>query len=216
MEEVDEDEQRDEARFRLDPIDVFHDALGSVFGRLVLFFSSGWVGFVIGRTAAAFESIDDFLEPLAVFRSVLGESSLLFEALLTAFWPLTALLSAGASSVPLFFVILVPVILFAFVFLFTDSPSPLWWLGAVATTSLIPPLAWQEPRLISVGVLAIFWLGLAAAAWWVIIKQRPDLPETLSGMISGTDPVGEIPRRKAPPNAWGRPVEGVEDSGSEE
>ncbi|MCP5541914.1 MAG: hypothetical protein H7A53_13615 [Akkermansiaceae bacterium] len=202
----------------IDPIGVFQNATTSLVGRVLLFFAGGWVGLLVGRIAAAFDSWGDLFRPFEVSGRVFS-GSFVTELLVMAFWPATTVVSAARVSVWLFFLAAGFLAVLAIVFLYTEEPAPAWWLAIVAVTSLIPPLAWEEPDAVSLAVLAFFWIGLGALGWWTLRIWHPELVESAAALLKGDKnrPEPEIsPRRKAPKNAWGRPVEGVDAEAGDE
>jgi len=195
---------------KIDPIDAWTSAGSSLIGRLLLFFSAGWFGLCLGQVANGFDEWSDFLRPwYAVTDFDVGLFAFVF-------WPITV-----------FFLAKIPVLLIVallgigaafFVFVYTDEPAPFWWL-VVAAIASVGPMVGDGAHEFSLPfwiVLAFFWTGLGFAAWWTLQKWHPEVVEKLKEVTQGerARPEARTPRRKAPPNTWGKPVKGWDEGES--
>ncbi len=201
---------------KIDPVETVYSTGTSLIGRILLFFSAGWVGLLLGRVARAFDDWEDFLHPGSVFGRVFG--GLEEELLAMALWPFVALYLTASAHLGLFFLVLIGSAVVFFVLVWTEEPAPLWWLILVAVTSLVPVFG-TEDRMAwpAVAVLAVFWIGLGAVGWWVLRAYHPEVVEVVADVVHGR--IGKdrpdkgpppTPRRKAPPGTWPKGVAGFE------
>jgi len=169
---------------KFDPIDSFHSVGSTLIGRLFLFYSAGMAGLALGWLAQGFEDWRDFLHPMDVLENLmsggLGET-----VMLLLLWPLVSL---GAFASPWFFLIFALTMGVVFlIMVYTEEPAPLWWLGMVAVTSLVPAMGrvsgngWGASSWL---VLGVFWIGIGSAAFYVWRADYPagkELIERLTG-----------------------------------
>ena len=200
---------------KIDPVEAWTSAGSTLIGRLLLFFSAGWFGLGLGQVANGFVEWSDFLAPWHALDNLFDGGLFAF-----VFWPITVFFLA---KIPVLLVVaLLGIGAAFFVFVYTEEPAPFWWLVVAAIASVGPVVGdvGHEFSLPSWIVLAFFWTGLGFAAWWTLQKWHPEAVETMKGLTRGESarPEPRTPRRKAPPNTWGKPVQGWdgEESGNED
>jgi len=167
---------------KLDPVDAFYSVGSSLLGRWLLFFSSGMVGLALGWVAESFEEWDDFLRPMNALENLISGSPGEFLMWL-ALWPVVSMTTLTRPWFFLIFALTVGVVFV--VMIYTEEPAPLWWLGMVAISSLVPAMGedsgdvWNGSSWL---VLGVFWLGLGAAAFYVWRRDYPGGRELFESM----------------------------------
>ncbi len=202
---------------KLDPVDAFYSVGASLLGRIFLFFSAGWVGIFLARVAVQFREWQDFLNPGEAIGGVFSDFTT--EVSVMTLWPIVALYLAGRDSAALFLCELVVLGVFFYLLVWTEEPTPFWWLILVGVISLIAVLTWEDHfNWVSTLALVVPLSGLGMLGWWALRAYHPELVEKADDVIQGR--TGEdapmrgappTPRRKAPPGTWPKGVPGFDD-----
>lgn len=163
---------------KFDPIDSIAEIGSSLLGRVLLFFSSGWVGVSLGRIAGGFDDWNDFFHSKEV---ILQAFEFEFEPTLFILWPLWLPIAYGHLACVLmpFFCLLFFIAFYHFVY--DDEPLIVWWLAMVFATTLIPLS--EDDDALSWAAMGGIWVLLIIFSWWSIRRWDPEFGERVAWLI---------------------------------
>lgn len=165
----------------IDAMEVFGSSVSGFFGRMVVFFSAGWVGMTLGFISAECVGIDNLTNP-EIFISVMSDPGVLLAIL---FWPIAQLFTIGVTPLFALIAILMTVGMFC-MYIQLDGEPILWWCAVALTSSLMVVTAVSGfDDYLPYGVLFVLWTGVIAGTFHFYRRANPDAVARAAAFLSG-------------------------------
>ena len=158
------------APLKIDPVDTAFSVGTSLVGRVISFFASGWIGFLLGSLAVSFQDFSDLLEAGKIFVAQFSELSG-YDALIFVFWPVAILFYM--ISIPFYGIPLAIIVATACIRIFFSEDPVLFWILTIVTPLSLGPVL-SDGEYASWVVLGFLWIGLFAAMWWCVQNLHPE------------------------------------------
>ncbi len=156
---------------KIDPVDTIYGVGGSLVGRILSFFLSGWLGYLVGGIAISFDSFSDVLDVGEILMTRFSDFSA-EDGIIFVFWPVAVLFYI--VKIPLYGISLALIVLTAAIkIIYLDDPILFWMLLIITSISLGPVLS-EGHHLVSCLALLFIWTGLFAGKWWAIQNFHPE------------------------------------------
>ncbi len=163
----------------IDPIQNMFGTGASLFGRVFVAFSAGWLGILLSRICASTTRWEDVYQLHEVISDVLEIGPV--EVLFFAFWPLIAIYFL--MVLPFYGILLVPLLILAlYKIIMTDDPILFW--GVLIIALLLPGFSFVFGNLWSLVPFTMLASGVGAALWWSLNLEHGEWIDTVQGWVS--------------------------------